>query len=100
MVIFSMLLAAAGLALCVVMICAASHMPPRSSWLISLLVAGAFALSVGVVVTSISGDIESAFKFFCGTAIAMLGQVLWRFFHGLRPLDFIDQTRGRDANQH
>lgn len=98
MTVIGLLLAAAGAYLCVSMICTASHMPTKSSWTISLLVAGTFAASVGVVVTSLSGDLDSAFRFACGTAVLLLGQVVWRLSHGLDPNGAAKTLRGHDAN--
>lgn len=96
--VIEFLLALAGAGLAVSTICNAAHMPQSSPWSISLLVAGTFAASVGVVVTSLSGDLPSAFRFFCCTAVLLLGQVLWRLAHGLHPIDFIMSMRGHDPN--
>ena len=100
MFLIAAFLALAGAALCINMICRASHMPPKSSWTISLLVAGTFAAGVGVVVSALSGDLETSFRFFCGAAVLLLGQVLWGLSKGMSPIHILGHVSGHDANQH
>lgn len=101
MFLISLIMAAAGLALCVTTICAANHMPAKSSWTISLLVAGTFAAAVGVVVSALSGDLPGAFKFACAAAVMMLGQAIWSVINGFKATRLLNPLRSdKDARQH
>lgn len=94
------LLVLSGVVLCVSTIIRASHMPPKSSWTIAVLVAATFAAGVGVVVSALSGDLHSAFRFFCGAAAALIGQVVWGLSKGMCPTTLFRHVSGRDAKQH
>lgn len=86
MLLLQVVLVVVGLAFSVHMICRANFMPTDTPAIFGLLVAGAFACGVGLVVSAASGDIDGAAKFAGIGAASFLAQCLWLRSHGFRAL--------------